>query len=426
MNSRFNHNPYSRNAITLDRCNVYDTHEILKRENLKQLATPNPGNAGSNSGYIVPGAIGGVAPPKAQAQTQTQNNTETTPVILPEPTPEAESIIGFEDWPIYFDSIYKKAGSNISNGEITYDIPPLNNNLQIEDCIQMNINKFYFPNIINSLNSPSFYFFRKVYIQILELQLTQSTRAANGRSFIWEFDVDDLNSVAVKLTPTISSVFFIKPITAISSVTFRFMNPLFQNIPIPADTIDATAIIPSAPFYTPPAGSLSQSGFTVTGAATAFTSNMIGMTLLVNGINYIISGFTSATSITVTLSATYTAQSGVVYNAEFQTTFPIDTTPIGNTIGLQSPFVAIYASGFLSNDINLNNVINSTQGLFITRISSLNTFTIGGINLSTVLPPIPPQTLSIRIIIAKNRIAFPVRFTRVVTQNTNYITVNQN
>jgi hypothetical protein len=94
------------------------------------------------------------------------------------------------------------------------------------------------------------------------------------------------------------------------------------------------------------------------------------------------------------------------------------TTDVLGPVGtIAAPGIAVYISGFSTTDSNINNIVNSADGLYITNIIDNTTFEISGVDLTGI------PAVGARMIISKNHIAFPVRFTSVRDQTTNYITV---
>jgi hypothetical protein len=156
--------------------------------------------------------------------------------------------VGFTTTEFYFESINKDGTSDINNGELKFQINTLNNGNPIQNIVQLKIGSFYFPSIQNSTTSPQFYFFRRVYAQITNLPSTQSVLAGNNKSYHFEFDVENVNSVAVKLVPVKDTFVLQRPLNSLDSVTLRFMVPLnFSRIPIPQDSLVVTTVNGSNP-----------------------------------------------------------------------------------------------------------------------------------------------------------------------------------
>jgi hypothetical protein len=94
-----------------------------------------------------------------------------------------------------------------------------------------------------------------------------------------------------------------------------------------------------------------------------------------------------------------------------------NTTDNIGPIGVLAPNVAVFISNFTSSPSNiaLDNTVNSTLGIYATTVIDLTHFTINtsfaAVTSSTVAP----------MVIGKNRIAFPLRFTTVNKGVTNTV-----
>ncbi|AMN83493.1 hypothetical protein D5b_00062 [Faustovirus] len=98
----------------------------------------------------------------------------------------------------------------------------------------------------------------------------------------------------------------------------------------------------------------------------------------------------------------------------------LDGTP--NTVFEPFPTVApiataVFVTGFNSGDVTLDNqVFNSGNGLFVTALIGTDTVVVGGLNFATLAV----DTNAI-MYVAKNRIAFGMKFSSLVTQSTNHL-----
>ena len=227
--------PYSNVKRAQGRCNAIDMQEVLKQEIYKQGYDQD-----SNFRFQT---IAGPAPLTGEA-----------PLRQP-------GQIGFEDWEIYFDSVYKNGAiSDPSNGIIGYNLSTLNNNQDLKNIIQIHISPFYFPRITNprtqldavnypSLalvpNTPDFFFFRRLFIQVVNLPFGQAVQSNGSINYHWEMSVDELNSVAVKLTPLKPSFFLQRPLQSLSEIQFRFMVPLnFRSVPLLQEILPVQLVLP--------------------------------------------------------------------------------------------------------------------------------------------------------------------------------------
>ncbi len=96
----------------------------------------------------------------------------------------------------------------------------------------------------------------------------------------------------------------------------------------------------------------------------------------------------------------------------------ITTEILGPVGALPAPGIAAYGSGFNSVGSPLfNPIINDPQGIFITTIIDNKTFSIASLDFSVALV----DGLPAQFVIAKNRIAFSIRFTSIRNTQTNYL-----
>ncbi len=166
------------------------------------------------------------------------------------PSSNTKESAGFEDTEIYFDSVNTKTSSNLKDGEMTFDISGLNNNQDVKNFVQMTIGSFWFPiplfNIDPTLPNP--YFFRTVFMQIVNVPDSQAIKGYNSARFQYEFDVEEINSIAVKLVPKKNSIYLTRPMIGLSELQVRFMYPLnFKRIPVPKTVIDVISVGESNP-----------------------------------------------------------------------------------------------------------------------------------------------------------------------------------
>lgn len=289
------------------------------------------------------------------------------------PAPPTASAVGFEDVYVYFDSRRRNTTSNLAIGELAWSISGINNNNDIKNCVEMRIDEFFFPRVYNATGKPEFFYYLRLYAEIFSAPSSQVVLGPDGNRFHFQFDIENITGQAVRLVPIPShngaggSFFFQRPVQSLTDMQIRFSVPPttssavpFIRVPIPNETVSVQMVL--------------------------------------NG--------------------------GVGYNPiRFQILSPDDTTtlaPIGSTVTSTSAGVAVFLSGFLSNDSSINNAVNNnsagTNGLFVTNVLSTTTFEIAGINATTVT-----GAYTATMYIPKNRIAFAVRFTCVRNQLTNYV-----
>lgn len=374
--------PYANVQRAQSRCNAIDTHEILKGEIFRQgYATDTNFRFGLN----VPVSVGG------------------SPVGGP-----PASVVGFEDWEIYFDSVYKNGAiSDLPNGVIGFPLSTLNNNKDLKNVIEMTIQPFYFPRITNprvqldpinypslvlTTSSPDYFFFRRMYLQVVNMPFGQAVQANNSVQFHWELQIDNLNSVAVLLTPLKQSFFLQRPLQTLSEIQFRFMVPLdFRSVPIPVETLPVQMVIPPT-----------------------------------NPARFRILNTTDGSE----------AMNLLVPPAIIQNKSPPDPLQIPIP-AIAPPGIAVFLSGASLTDgggthnLIVEQMVNGVNGVFITAVINTEApnltpkyiFEVGDIDATLGLPAITVSNTFV-MIVAYRRIAFPMRFTCVKDQLTNYITVS--
>jgi hypothetical protein len=325
--------PYSNVRRVQNRCNAIDTHEVLKQEIYKQGYDYDTNfRFGFNQAPTMGGAPGTPATP--------------TPTMGGPSGPG----VGFEDYELHFDTLNKDTSSDLENGEVKWSITSINNSQDIKNCIQIKVGPFFFPKVSNATGNPDYFFYRRVYMQILGLPSTQAILAPNGNQYHFEFEVENLNSIAVRLNPLKDTFFFQRPITSLTEFQVRFMVPHgFKKVALPADKVTLISVNNSNP-----------ARFTIVGGE--LTTEVLGA-----------------------LGAT------------------------------TAPGIAVYISGFTTADTAINNAVNTTEGVYISNIVNSTSFEISGIDLTGI------AASNATMVIPKNHIAFPVRFTTVRDQLTNYV-----
>jgi hypothetical protein len=374
-------NPYSNVTRTPARCNAIDTHELLKTEIYRQgHASDTNFRFGVNvSAPISGGSPGGLSPGQ----------------------------VGFEDWELYFDSVYKNSAiSDLPNGVIGFPLATLNNNKDLKNVIQMTLMPFYFPRITNprvqlnnvlypslalTTNSPDYFFFRRMYIQVVNMPFGQAVQANNSVQYHWECGVENTNSVAVLLNPLKQSFFLQRPLQTLSEIQFRFMVPLdFRAVPIPVETLPVQLVLP-----------------------------------LTNPARFRILNTPNGSE----------AMNLLIPPAIIQNQAPPDPAQIPIP-AIAPPGIAVFMSGAVLTNGGVSNLlveqlVNGVNGLFITAV--INTqpanlppqyvFEVNDINPTLGAPAITASNVFV-MVVAYRRIAFPIRFTCVKDQLTNYITVS--
>ncbi len=275
------------------------------------------------------------------------------------PSPQT---VGFEDIELYFDSTQRDTSSDYTIGEIKWNVPIINNSTDIKNCVEMHLPTFFFPKIYAPTTAPEYFYYRRVLVEFQNAPSNQAVLGPNNNKFHFEFEVENITGQAVKLVPLKPSFFFQRPITSITDFQFRFMVPPTTSSPVTFKKIP----IPH---------------------------DTVSITSLTTG--------------------------GFGYNPiRFQINGTDDTTVLGLVGSLGTPGVAVFITGYASNSSGVNTAVNATVGIYATTVLDATTFEISGINASAVT-----AQYSATMFIPKNRIAFPLRFTCVRDQNTNYIDV---
>ncbi len=383
--------------------------------------------------------------------------------------PVSQQIIGFRDWEMLFDSVFTKIPSNLINGQIIFNISDVNNGQGLGSVVEMNLGSFFFPIPIQSAASPNFYFYRRVYLQIAELPTTQSSRAPNGNRYQFEFNVDNLNSVAVLLTPIKDSFFLQLPITSLNQVTFNFsVGPYFTPIPLPLSNVQIygipgttpatftllnnvnTNIIGPVGVPTAPGVAVFVTGFAPNVPIT--TTQGVYVTNIVDASTLQIAGYTIASGIAAPGVAPTTVAGvpvgaltpATVYNyvVTFLTTGAGETSASPASIGLVTPGSGSISITSVPTSASTNVI---ARNIYRNKFGDANHYLVTSVagNLPLVAPILdgasdaslgvivptsntsqaPNTSYLATMVIGKNRISIPLRFTTVENKVTNYISV---
>ncbi len=206
--------PYANIIPTRSRYNTLDTHEILRKE------------------IYASGDEGG-------GYRDTQSSVNMSTAIATNTSVD----VSFEDINILISTLTKDLSSNLATGDIVFPITSFNNNNDIKDCVAIKLGSFYFPNIRTdqTVPRPDYFYYRRGYIG-LTIPMVSSANAE------FEFQVDDLNSAAVKWTPIMDTMYFKQPISSLSTLGFQFLAPHGnRKINIPDDLIRVQTVAGSNP-----------------------------------------------------------------------------------------------------------------------------------------------------------------------------------
>lgn len=329
---------------TFNHCNQIDTHEILKSEITRQGTNYETRGFTSDapSDPLLRSITAGSGGPIAST---------SMPIITTDD-------FGFEENMLYFDSVFRDRSSDYVNGELRFSIAGLNNNRGVSNCVAIHLGSFYFPKIVVASTIPEFFYFQRVYMEIVSVSSTQAILGPSGQRFHFEFQISQLSGQAVILTPIEDTFYFTMPINDMPDFQLRFMVPQtnrtltsMKRIPIPNETVNLVSV-----------GAFNPIRFQITSG---------------------------------------------------------DTTGVLGLVGALVPTVAVFINGYTSNDVTVNALVNSQNGVFVSTILSTSTFEISGIDGTTVV-----GAFTAVMYIPKNRIAFPARFTSLQANLTNRVTVS--
>lgn len=250
-----NRGPYTVRR-TENRCGGFDLDAYQKQAILKQ---------GYEDNSAIPGQIGGATGPSGTGYTSTTAS-------------------GIEDNYFLLDSKFATS-RDLSNGEFTVSLTNLNSNIDVQNCIQMALDEMFIPRIAGPVDQPDPFFYRKVFIQIVNAPSTQAILAQNFNRFHYEMNVENINSVAAKLTAVRPIFTFQRPVTSFAEVQLRFFLPDFNRLVLPKDTLTVTAVPGSNPAQ-----------FTITGGDNSTHIGPIGVQP-VPGVAIFIAGMNSGNAV---------------------------------------------------------------------------------------------------------------------------------
>lgn len=181
------------------RAPFYDMQEILKREIYAQGNVLVSTDAGATM------------------------DSRQSPTAAPQQPVPQQSAPGFQDINILLDSV--TTNSNVGGGNLTFSVQALNNNNDIANCIAITVYPFYFPrNLLDTTVHPNYYYFRRVYMLLSSISASDCF-TASGYKYHFEFEVAEINSVAVLLKPIQPIYYFKNAVSAISTLTMQFLIP---------------------------------------------------------------------------------------------------------------------------------------------------------------------------------------------------------
>ncbi len=258
-------NPYSNVRRPMARCNMIDTHEVMKREIYRQGHDSDTNFRITNPPILGPNSSG---------------------------EPDAPLEVGFEDTYIYFDSTQSNGTSDYANGEVNWSITTLNNSVDIKNCIAIKMFEFQFPNILTAATAPDYFYFLRVFVEIQNVPSTQAVLGPMGNRFHIEFKVEDPTGQSVRLVPQDDTFYFQRPLLSLTDLQLRFLVPPttsapanFKRVPIPADTVTLLSLTTGGFGFNP-------IRFQITGGDTTSVLGLVG-SLGVPGLAVFITGYAS-------------------------------------------------------------------------------------------------------------------------------------
>lgn len=274
---------------------------------------------------------------------------------------------------VNFYSSLRNGSVFLQNGEMSFDIPPFNNNLTMQDVIQIEVFPFLMRNISNpTVGGVNFFYYNRVYMAITSLSYMLGFNGSTLQSYMFEFQADYQNAVCINLTPKNPLLTFPAPIQ-INTFSVRFYVPDvygLKPIPLPQDIVTVLPVF-VAGFGTNPAQ------FTV------------------------IAGGTTA-----------------------------DITPYTGVLSTVNPDnrIAVSFNGFNTISATINSTVMNGFGWLVTDIINSTTFAIAGLDLTGLQDPTtltPPSTYAAyysNMSIMPNKIDMGVRFTILKNVKTNSLT----
>lgn len=258
--------------------------------------------------------------------------------------------VGFVSNYIHFTSANKNESSRVSDGELTFSVPLINNNNAVQNLVKFRMHSFYFPRVEGPVTQPDTFFFRRLYVLVKPLPTT-AVLGANSSQHHFEFDIENITSLAVDCRPLgkegeRGEFVFSKPVTQLSDVTFQFLVPGFgQRSLVPLQLPNDTLAVRTVPNTNP-------ARFEVLGGLT-------------------------------------TADIG-----------PIGVAP--------APGIAVYFANLNTSNNAINEQVNSQNGHYVTTIINNTIFEVA--NLNFTVNPVNFTSFPLVLYVAKNRIAFTVEF----------------
>ncbi len=156
------------------------------------------------------------------------------PPVAPLPSNLVVKQRGVTDTYMLLDSLYKNAG-RYSEAVVQFLPDNLNSNRPVKNIVQMKIGSFYFPrptwNEPLKSTTPDYLYLRRIYLSIPELPTAAGYSSGANRSYHWEFEVQDVSSIAVYLVPIDPIIYFENPVSNLPQLSCKFLiNPSLEPL----------------------------------------------------------------------------------------------------------------------------------------------------------------------------------------------------
>lgn len=231
--------PFSKTLVPFNRGKNVDTHEMLKKELYQQAGVPDPSYAAR---YAIPGFSGTAGIPYGGVP-----GSGGTPGAPGASNDKVEGPQGIVDRYFYLDTDFKDSASNLTQGELVFDISQLNQSKPIEQIIEMEMSDFFFPEIDTGVQFPSYFFFRRMYAFIREMA-GQAVFADGNKRFHFEFGVQPSGISNATTRVGGHKFIFTTPFRDLSRATFVFTKPPnFSTVMFEQDNFNFNAVAGSAP-----------------------------------------------------------------------------------------------------------------------------------------------------------------------------------
>lgn len=248
--------PSVRNTITDPKpaLHTYDTRDYFSKE-LYSMTDTDSGSSNLHpapsmpvyqdpNAIVSPGFQGGQGSQGSQITRNVYNTTNNT--LAPQPVNRQYTINT-----IHFSSMDRTTANDEYPGRIAWNLQVINNNYNINNCTRIRLRSFMFPQIFTSAWPVATDYFYKLtaYMTINNLGITQAIKNSSQLTpHHFEFDVSNINAMAVRFTPKEAEYTFLPSIQTFDNLDVTFSVPNFggsnrKDIPLPPDRV-LVSIVP--------------------------------------------------------------------------------------------------------------------------------------------------------------------------------------